>query len=568
MKLKLNWVLLLLISILAVSHAQNITYKFNDPFKLPKGHKDVGFFGSEKDGFVQLSFDRGSDLASQKINSTDYKVVGEEKMDVSTLPKNFMNEVFVTLKNNSYWFYSFFEKETDKEVLMAKKVDLKTNTFSSEVKTLESNRLKGTMVTTGLYQIQLKDKYDFFPSNDSSKLLVKYVLKERAEFERDGIFVFDSNLKPIWGKEVDMPYPDNMMDIYGYHVDNNADVYFLVKVYYEDQKQRKKDNQPYYYYEVLKLSKNSPTFQKIKLNFENKYIRSIKILEDKAKNVVVAGYYSNMEKQFDKSQMFNGAYSSFKKSVDGVFLQKLTTNGTIENIGIGFYEFNIDVITAYEKDAVLKDKEYKEDKDDAEIDYLDLDYVRFDDQGSVTIVGEQYHAKYREIRNQQMQVKTRVNHYLEDIVAVKISPDNTVKWVVKIPKNQRHVETMYGQMAFQAKQMNTWRIADGKGSIGHHDLSYYYNSCNNEDYFYYMDNVKNANLTPDQKPVPHASGLGGFLMIAKIDENGKLTKTPLFNIKEEDARVRPTHFYNLSKNKIIGLSKVDEGYSILEIKLP
>lgn len=568
MKINLNCLSLLFAGVLTVSHAQNITYKFNDPFKLPKGHKDVGFFGSEKDGFVQLSFDRGSDLVSQKINPDDYKILGEEKMDVSALPNNFMNEVFVTLKGNSYWFYSIFEKESEKEILMAKKVDLKTNTFSSEIKTLESNRLRGTMVPAGLYQMQIKDKYDFFPSADSSKLLVKYVLKERAKFEKDGIFVFGSDLKPIWGKEVEMPYPDKLMDIYGYHVDNDANVYFLIKVYYEDQKERKKENQPYYYYEVLKLAKNAEAFQKIKLNFDNKYIRSIKIVEDQAKNVVVAGYYSNMENQFDKSQIMNGDFLSFKKSVDGVFLQKLNDAGGYENIGKGFYEFKIDVITAYEKDAVLKDKEYKEDKDDAEIDYLDLDYVKFDEQGNVTIVGEQYHAKYREIRNQQMQVKTRINHYLEDIVAIKISSDNTIKWVVKIPKNQRHVETVYGQMAFQAKKMNTWRIADGKGSIGRHDLSYYYSTFGNEDYFYYMDNVKNSNLTQDQKPAPHASGLGGFLMIAKIDQSGNLTKAPLFNVKEEDARVRPAHFYNLSKNKIIGLSRVDEGYSILEIKLP
>ena len=552
----------------ACLQAQNISYKFNDPFKLPNGHKDIGFFGNDQDGFLELSFDRGSDLVSQKIHPGDYKITGEEKLDVSIFPKNFMNEIFINLKSNNYWFYSMFNSELEKEELYAKKVDLKTNRFSEPFKALESNRLKGTMISTGLYQIQIKDKYDFFPSTDSSKLLVKYVLKEKGEFEKNGIFVFDSNMKPIWGKEVEMPYLNKMMSIYGYHVDNDANVYILIKVTYDDAKQRKKDNLPYYYYEILKLAKNAENFQKVKLDFGNKFIRSIKIVEDKMKNVIVTGYYSNMDNQADKEGIKGGDFLATKKSVDGVFLKKLNKDNGIENLGLGFYEFKIDVITAYEKDPILKDKEYKEDKDDAEIDYLDLDYVKFDDAGNVVIVGEQYHAKYRETTNSQMQTKTRINHYFEDIVAVKIGADNMVKWVVKIPKNQRHFETMYGSMTFQAKKINTFKIADGKGTIGFGDLSYYYNTCNGEEYFYYMDNVKNANLTTGQKPVMHASGLGGYLMIAKIDGEGKLTKIPLFDIKEEDTKVRPTHFYNLNKNKIIGLCKVDDGFKILEIKLP
>ncbi len=553
------------------AQSQNITYRFNDPFKLPAGHKDIGFFGSEQDGFVQLSFDRGSDLISQKINAGDYKVISEEKMDVSIFPKNFMNEVFVSLQgNNNYWFYSLFEKEKEREVLSVKKVDLKTNKFSSDsVRVLECNRLKGVSVVTGLYQSQIRDKYDFFPSADSSKLLVKYVLKEREENEKIGIFVFDSKMQKIWGKEVDMPYPLNRTTIYGYYIDNKASVYILLKVKYEDWKDRKKDKLPFDYYEVLKLSNGSTIFQLTKLEFEDKFIQSVKMVGDLNNNVIIAGYYSHSAKNIDKAAMKKGDFFATKKSIDGVFLQKLNANGGYDNIGTGFYEFSIDVITAYEKDPVMKDKEYEEDKDNAEIDYLDLDHVKFDEAGNIVIIGEQYHAFYREIRNSQtMQVKTRVNHYFEDIVAVKIGSDNAIKWVVKIPKNQRHMEVVNGQMSFQAKKMNIWRIADGKGSFGHKDMSYYHDVYNNEDYFYYMDNVKNANLLPDQKPVPHASGLGGYLMVAKISTDGKLTKVPVFDIKNEDVKVRPTHFYKLSKNKIIGLCKIDEGYSILEIKLP
>jgi hypothetical protein len=49
----------------------------------------------------------------------------------------------------------------------------------------------------------------------------------------------------------------------------------------------------------------------------------------------------------------------------------------------------------------------------------------------------------------------------------------------------------------------------------------------------YLDNIKNIDLTPDQEPVRHIIGEGGYLTSVKMDlADGSFTKTSILNTRD------------------------------------
>ena len=157
-------------------------------------------------------------------------------------------------------FYSTWDKATEKEHLFADKIDLRRRTFADNPKELiEANKLTGTLEATGFYKFATANKYQFNFSVDSSKMLVTYRkftdIKDDTK-SRDvlGFFVFDTDLKLIWGDEFRMPYTEKIMDNEDFAVDSKGTAYLLSKVY-EGKRTEKEGDDPNYHYEVMKFGK-------------------------------------------------------------------------------------------------------------------------------------------------------------------------------------------------------------------------------------------------------------------------------------------------------------------------
>lgn len=510
----------------AALFSQKVTYDLGDPYKLPKKHRDLGFVGTEKNGFSQLSLRMGDDIVVQTLNK-NYAPVSEQSVDISEVGKGFVSDNFIQLKNNYYWYYSTWNREEQREYLHYRPFDLKNNRFSSQDQTIvKANKLSGTTIATGFYQFGVTNKYAFNVSADSSKMLVTYRLKpleKKDKYNKDkiGFNVFDQNMKKLWSNEMTMPYTEAEMDNADFEIASNGTVYMLAKVYEPKEEVKGKDKRkvPDYHYELFMIKKNSVKPEILKLDLDGKFIRSSILNEDSKGNLILGGYYSKNR----------NSYGS-----DGAFILKIEfEDNDISAIKKYFYEFPVALLKQFESKRTQKKMEKKEKKnkdktgdDNIEASNLVLREVKFDKDGTTTIVGEEYYSVTVCTTDSKGNTTCRTTYYYQDIIAMKVDDKGKIVWANKIPKNQ----------------------AGGGGTGG---MSFHYHKYKSEDYFFYLDNVKNINLPLTAVPAAHRDGAGGFLTLVKIDKNGKMTKQSVFDSRELKVRVFPVRFESVADNKIL-----------------
>jgi hypothetical protein len=106
-----------------------------------------------------------------------------------------------------------------------------------------------------------------------------------------------------------------------------------------------------------------------------------------------------------------------------------------------------------------------------------------------------------------------------------------MEWFRKIPKNQRGTAGRQG--------MGYKLVTDASGY-----------------YFLFLDNKKNLDITVDDVPAQHMDGLGGQLVVAKLDNAGNLSKEIVFDTRDEDVKVFPSDFDEFNKNQFIGRAQL------------
>ena len=126
---------------------------------------------------------------------------------------------------------------------------------------------------------------------------------------------------------------------------------------------------------------------------------------------------------------------------------------------------------------------------------------------------------------------TTYTYYYNDILVLKADKNGKTLWCNKIPKQQSGGSTA--------------------------DLSYHHHNYNGEDYFFYLDNIKNIDLPLTESPWPHGGKGGGYLTCVKIDKAGKMTKRSILNMKDEEIRVYPRYFESVTNNIIVDRLRED-----------
>ncbi|MGZ3883759.1 MAG: hypothetical protein ACXVPD_06055, partial [Bacteroidia bacterium] len=212
---------------------------------------------------------------------------------------------------------------------------------------------------------------------------------------------------------------------------------------------------------------------------------------------------------------------------------------SVKKLNTTYCEFPKDVLQAYESARTKRKMEEKEKDDNLEASNLALERVAFGTDGSVTLVGEEFY-----VITHYNGKTTTYTYYYNDILVLKAGKDGKAIWCKKIPKAQK---------------------GSGTADLGFH----YHHNYKGDNYFFYLDNAKNAKLSLDETPATHAAGRGGYLTCVKIDAAGNMSKQPIFDIKDEDVKLRPRGFESISENLIVDRLKEDRKTSVvfrLEIK--
>ncbi len=534
------------LSIATNSDAQSsghIRFDWGDEYQLPKRHEDLGFIGNAKDGYIQVGHDAHESLTFQKFDK-GLHLKSERETSLEKLPKDYQSMSLTNLGDKYYWFFNTYIKADDRESIYAQEIDLASADMKGPAVELHNTtKLAGDMTAGGFFHFELKNKWNFYYSFDHSKVLIQY---RKRPVEKDdskstdvmGFYVFDNNMKQLWGREARMPYTEERMDNGDYQVDSRGNVYMLAKVY--DELRSRDRKHPNYHFEILRWSADKPEVAKIPFRFTDKFVNAANIVEDATGNIVAAGYYTNRRNS---------------GSTDGVFILKLDeANNEFTPLKKGIYPFPASVMSQYESARTRRRMERKEEKGDGVEDAnLRLHTIALKSDGTMQIYGEEqfsittttiYGSGYGTGFGMGRSSNSRTTYYYNDIMAMNIGADGELKWVRKIPKSQSRVDgggsggSMFGVS-----------ITPTKASAG--GMSFKQFGYKGDSYLFFMDNMKNLDITKEETPKGHVDGRGGVLMAVKIDEAGNVTKSKVFDVREEKMTLTVADFDQVDFNQMI-----------------
>jgi hypothetical protein len=508
-----------------VAQSKKFEFKLGSEYGLPKKTEDLSFFGNEKDGIVNLSLKK-EQLYITRFNPKTLTQTDERVIELPEATRNMVSETVVDFDNSYYWLRSDWDKDRQKEFLYATRIDVKNGKLDSkDQKLIEANKMGSDgYMPTGWYRAKKVGKYGFDYDADRKKLLVNYRLipedrRDKNNYDRLGIHVFDENMQKLWSNEFTMPYTEKRMDNEDFAIDANGNAYLLAKVYdSESRKEKDKAGNPSYHLEVFKFTQNSEQAIHARISLDQYFIQETSLIENAMHDMVIACTYSKTAKG---------------KGTEGIFLGILNTEGKVSNYKKGYYKFPVEELQKFES----RRKQRKIEKnDDYEAPNLTVRNIIVEKDGSVLLACEEYYitstTHYSSGPGGTMGSSgTTVVYHYDDILASKIDASGNFLWTRKIPKRQQGTRGR-GTMSFKL-------ISDETGY-----------------YFLYLDNKKNEKMDDNDTPAKHVDGAGGQVMEAKIDNSGKVTKEIVFNTREEDIMIFPAAFHKINNNQFIGRAKV------------
>lgn len=418
------------------------------------------------------------------------------------LPRPESNEVegIYQFGNRFFYMYNLYNRSRESEQLFYREISFDKGTWKGPQKMIVATKGKvgGDISARGGFWggYTKTGKFDIEFSADRSRMLVQYrhipeVKNDAKSHDIIGFHVFDNNMREIWSEEVEMPYTEAKMDNMNYSVDDEGNAYILSKVYEgEDSRDKKSKDAPNYHVELLKKEPGASKLSHSKVDLGDKFIRTAWLYESPEDKMVCAGYYGNTQRA---------------RGVDGVFYMKVDKSGRLSDSH--HYEIPVEVLNQYVSDRTRKKNNKKEDEDEAQFYNLLLRDLKFYEDGSILLIGEQHYVV--ESTSSAGGVRTTsYTYYYNDILATKIDASGELSWMIKLPKRQR-------------------------GSAGRGSMSYKHYYKNGYHYFMYVDNVKNQNLPQNQAPAYHIDKTFGFLTSFIVDDRtGSTSQETILDMKD------------------------------------
>ncbi len=510
------------------AQSKKFNFKLGAQYELPRKSEDLSFFGNQKDGIINLSLKK-DELTVVGFDSKSLNMTTEKIIELPEATRNFNSEVVSDFSSTNYfWMHSDWDKDDKTETLYYDKIDVaKGKLTNSNTKMFQTTKLSGDLVTTGLYQYKVENKYQFNYDAARKILLVSYRLwpeekNDKKNYDKLGLQVFDENMNKLWGGEFTMPYTEQIMDNSDFSVDGNGNAYMLAKVY-DSEKRKEKDKEtgmPAYHFEVLKFVKGEKKLISAVLTLDDKFINETSLIENFNKEMLIACTYSKKSKG---------------KGTDGVFLATMDQNNKVVKFKDGYYQFPLADLEKFES---ARTKKKMEKKEDYEAPNLVVREILLESDGSVLMALEEYYKVVYRTYDSRGQVRTNTTFHYEDIIAGKINAAGKFEWLRKIPKKQKGSTTSYSY----AINYNL------PGTMGYKMIS-----DESGYYFLYLDNKKNMDIMEDEVPKYHVDGYGGQVVVSKLDHAGVITnKVLLFDTREEEVKVLPAKFRRINGNQFIG----------------
>ena len=518
-------IMLALLLIPAVAFGQKISSDFTVSTGAPYDVIDAGSkeYLSLDNGYV-LMVKMGSNIVNiQKYDVNGMKLVSRNTYE--DLPDNSFFLEILQLGDKVFYIYETEVPKSKLYTVYAREIDTESGKFKEQLELFTTSRepvaVKRTMELTnvnvaGYSALGRTAKFSVFTSFDRSKVMINYRMmpvtkSDVKNYDELGYYVFDSNMKKLWGKDVKMPYTEENMNNVAYGVSNSGKAQMLVT------------NNATKSYELFTISGDADMKVKDLGISTDQLVRTFKMREDSEGNFICAGFYAN---GIEVKVNINGPSVIF--NANGLMYFKIDAEGNV--LSKDNFDFTADFIKQNLNERLKKDVEDREKEGKAGIfDLFLLDFVVKED-GSSYFIGEQQYVRNELYGTSQQQV-----YHFSNIVVIKVDASGKLAWMRKLAKNQAGV-TGVGQMSYSLMQ--------GKDA----------------DYVAFVDNPKNIDLDADGGiPEAHKDGLGGFITTYKFNHSdGALEKHTLCDL-ENIGGVKAYQF------KAYRIFKAAEGVFLMEI---
>ncbi len=482
-KLKISYILLFTFLVNGFLYAQkpvlleDFTFKTGEKYKRIKNLNT--YYVANGDRLVSIKKGRNT-MTIQRFDLNDLKEdikkrqVIEDKGDFQTVMKlNGKAVVFYTKSNRAYG-----QKVSLSGIVAEKPIQL-VNDKETVAKDF------GFKSTYGYDAGGRINQFVFKKSPDESKLLVLFRIKTGDNKpDKVGISVFSDGLNLLWRRKVKMLHPSDLMQGEDFAIDNQGNFYMTASFFDEVDDEKDKITTSYRT-EVYKINENSGPLVAHKLDIPGSSITDAVIEFDKGGKVKVSGFYA---KDIDKTE------------ISGIFSASLANDGMVASMIKSDIPNDILQNFALQREARINEGTQKDD-DKKDLENLRVNDVMFNSDGSTTVFGEQRYVESFTTSSSSGS-RTTYRYYYRDIFAFKLSSDNKMVWMHKLPKNQL-------------------------GTVSKRSMSYLNFENGGKHYLFYIDDFTNLKRSFEESPTRYFDGKKEFIYLTSYvidDATGEVSK--------------------------------------------
>ena len=423
--------------------------------------------------------------------------------DLRIEEKNASLKGFEKYGTNIFFFYEAYDRENKTTSVYALKVDEKTLNTSGKT-TL------GTYESDSRYD-QAEPSYKL--SADSSKVLLFVEGPDRKKDNKKFfIGVFDTNLKSLWKKDIELPIGDRFVSIYDQDITNDGKVFVAIKHYDKEVTRQtvREDGAkvPSYAYKLLVYDAGNTKGKEITFNLNNQFIQGTKLSYNKNGSITIAGLYKRKN---------NG-------NINGAFYATFDA-GTAEVKDPKMVPFSPEMITLVDKDNFGSDK----DSDPGLYPGFRIRHIMNRSNGSVDLISEYYRLDVITSYNASTRITTTSYRYTYgDIINTNIDKDGKALFT-RIPKNQK--------------------MTNSNIFLGYYPIVY-----GDKLVLLYNDDKDNVERDIEKRPDDVVNFKRSIFLAATIDAKGNVSRQAVYSHLDEDYVTIPTAVAKISDTKYLVVS--------------
>lgn len=444
----MKWNFLLVAALFSLSaFSQKAKITWGNEFTLGRSSTDLEVIHADKSGVY---------LQEGHLALGKYFVIGATGRASATLVK--LNKNLSELYRSDFnqelkgkEFVQFFVVQ-DRIFIFASAYERKEKTlkvFGAEVNK-KSGALLGDWSTITSFQKEERSNYIKFKltlNADSSKLVITSSIEGREKNEY-AVQEFDENLKatsnPVTLSNEFDPKTFRLEDVvYTF----NKKIVLVGRIYeYQEGKKKIDKYLDFARYNIRIYDDKGKQEKEINTNINGKWLNSTKLIQEKNKDLVLAAFYSNHQKD---------------KTVDGLLIQRIdlvsgevlsTSEKAInQSLLTGDPDQSNEETDEKESKAERKEREELEKaKDEGEgfSKYMKFQNIYYTDDGGLVIIAEKFHHYWHTSERYsagsgssggQWSSKTYSIHECGDLLICKIDKNGNIGWMRVLPKAQREV---------------------------------------------------------------------------------------------------------------------------------